>query len=260
MCGCAGYAALFFSGVALGGHLFPPAARSAAAWARAAAALAAASAAAWLATAALDHMVKNFPPPPPPYCCPYPCPYCTLLSHRPAAAPPRRPAPASGGDRAKGAASPDSPWLIGCDSRGAGRARGRGAGRRGEPAAGEPLIRALDRGLQRLRASCLRPRRSPPALCRCARPRRPPPPPRDSVGADGVVFDAAPAAASFMEAVRGGDGGARGGRDGRGGAAACGGVRGATARQRPPPPPPPLPTVAPTRVPTVHPLRPSLPR
>ena len=82
MCSCAGYAALFFSGVALGGLLFPPAARSAAAWARAAAVLAAATAAAWLATAALDYMVENL---------------SATARH-----PPRRPAPASGGDRAKG--------------------------------------------------------------------------------------------------------------------------------------------------------------
>ena len=31
-----------------------------------------------LFAAGTDGFIRKAPPPPPPYCCPYPCPYCTL--------------------------------------------------------------------------------------------------------------------------------------------------------------------------------------
>ena len=74
------------------------------------------------------------PPPPPRYCCPYPCPYCTLTPSLPGAEPRRAPVP-------RGAAR-----MRGGRARHAPQARGARLGDRESPGRARPRHAALARG------------------------------------------------------------------------------------------------------------------
>ena len=156
-------------------------------------------------------------PPPPPYCCPYPCPYCTLTPSLPSRRLPpttRRPPPSR------------SPRL---------RARAARAVRRSRWLAWR-MRRAL-RGLSRRRGSILRAGRSSKLTTV-----EPLPFPRRTLRHPGRCLARAPPHAR----ARGSGGGARGGGGGRGKRLDARGRRPRRGGARPPPP-----TVLPTVPPTV---------